>query len=155
MIEIAVKNVEPFTVAFLQLRGDYSQIPEGYTTLYTEIGARALVPAGPPMSVYMSDPATTAETEAIYELWAPVDGVVSPSDPDEAGFGVKNVHGGRVVAAVHQGPYDEVGGTYEQLIEWINENDKQIAGPPMELYLNGPDEVPESEYLTEVRIPIA
>ncbi|MDD1774576.1 MAG: AraC family transcriptional regulator, partial [Methanobacterium sp.] len=33
-------------------------------------------------------------------------------------------------------------------------NGYEIAGPPMEFYLNDPREVPESEILTEVRQPV-
>jgi effector-binding domain-containing protein len=29
------------------------------------------------------------------------------------------------------------------------------AGPPRELYLNDPQEVPPEEYLTEVQVPVA
>ncbi len=59
-----------------------------------------------------------------------------------------------VVSAIHKGPYDQVVGIYGAIIEYVFKNGYQIAGPSMELYLNDPMEVAESEILTEVRQPV-
>lgn len=63
------------------------------------------------------------------------------------------LEGVRAACAMHEGPYDEVGATYEAAAAWIRDHGERTAGPPRELYLNEPAEgvVP----LTEVQIPIA
>jgi effector-binding domain-containing protein len=40
-------------------------------------------------------------------------------------------------------------------MRWIEGHGYQPSGPPIEKYLNGPDEVPPAEYRTEIAIPIA
>ena len=40
------------------------------------------------------------------------------------------------------------------LIEYTQKEGYQIAGAPLESYLNSPDEVAESELLTEIQFPV-
>jgi effector-binding domain-containing protein len=40
-------------------------------------------------------------------------------------------------------------------MEYAAQNDYEVTGAPMELYLTNPMEVAESDVLTEVRFPIA
>jgi effector-binding domain-containing protein len=41
------------------------------------------------------------------------------------------------------------------LMEHATQNDYDVTGAPMELYLTNPMEVAESDLLTEVRFPVA
>jgi effector-binding domain-containing protein len=44
---------------------------------------------------------------------------------------------------------------YAALMEYAMNNEYGVIGAPMELWLNNPMEVAESELLTEVRFPVA
>lgn len=66
------------------------------------------------------------------------------------------IYGGhRALYALHVGPYANVGPVYEAIQEEMKRLGVHPAGPPYEVYLNSPDEVPESELKTEVYWPIA
>jgi AraC family transcriptional regulator len=41
------------------------------------------------------------------------------------------------------------------LIEYAQKEGYQITGAPLESYLNSPDDVAESELLTEIQFPVA
>ncbi len=153
MSAAGVKRAEPVTVAFLTMRGAYGQIPEGFDRLYGYVSAQGLIPAGPPQAVYLTPP-ELPETDAEWELWAPVAGPVDPCGPDEHGLGVRDVPERTVAWVMHMGPYESIGPTYEGLARWIADNGHAVVGPPEEIYLSDPDEVPPEEYLTEVRFPI-
>jgi effector-binding domain-containing protein len=56
---------------------------------------------------------------------------------------------------VHRGPYREVRPAYSALYGWMEERGHAPAGPPRETYLNSPEEVAESDLLTEVAWPVA
>ena len=57
---------------------------------------------------------------------------------------------------MHVGPYPDVGGAYQALMGWIQAHGHETAGPPREIYLNGPDEVSDPAQLrTEVLWPIS
>jgi AraC family transcriptional regulator len=47
-----------------------------------------------------------------------------------------------------------LGPVYAAVIEYLMKNGYEIAGAPMELYLNNPMDVPESGLLTEVQVPV-
>ena len=60
-----------------------------------------------------------------------------------------------VARTIHVGPYEKLGDAYTALWDWIKSHGFEIAGPIQERYLNGPgDNVPTSEYRTEIEMPI-
>ena len=153
MFEPTIKQIEAQTVAFKVMHGPYSQTPEGYGELYGWIGQHGLQPAGMPQAVYLTMPGETAESESVWELWAPVaEGAEVVAD--ERAIGVKRIEAGTVASAMHRGPYDEVGPVYEKLFAWIPTQQCAVCGPPREVYFSDPAEVPPEEYLTEIQIPV-
>lgn len=154
MSEVTIQHIEPTTVAFLALQGSYTQVAEGFGTLYQWVEAEEFAPYGPPMMVFLSDPVTTQEQDNVWELWAPISGPQHNREANEAGLGVRRVPGGPVATATHIGRYDELERTYTEILSWITANKKEIIGPPMEVYLSDPATVPEAEYVTQVRIPV-
>ena len=62
-----------------------------------------------------------------------------------------------VTAAVmlYEGPFENVGEAYEEVYQWIRQNNYEIAGPGRSSCIHGPwDRSSRSEYLTEIQIPI-
>jgi len=154
MTEPCIATTEPASVAFITMRGPYSQTPEGLGRLYAWIGHHALQPVGMPAAVYLTAPADTPEADARWELWAPVAGDVAEREPDAAGVGVKHIESATVASVMYKGPYENIPPTYEMLGRWIAENGYVPAGPPMERYYSDPADVPPEEYLTEVLMPV-
>lgn len=154
MSDIQLKTTEPETVAYIEMHGAYAQIPEAMGTLYGWVGQHGMQPAGMPGAVYMTDPALGEDT-ALWELHAPLAGTVADVSPDASCCGVKHVEPHLVAFAMHRGPYDTVGSTYSELMLWIENNGYEFAGPPEELYLSDPNTTAPSDYLTEIRIPVA
>ena len=71
------------------------------------------------------------------------------------GVALEEVPGAHVASATHKGPYLGVPDAYTALFSWLEENGRKAAGPVREVYLNDPQDVPESELLVEVSIPLA
>lgn len=64
--------------------------------------------------------------------------------------------GGRAAVIEHHGPYDQLAPVYEDLRAWVASRGHVATGPPREVYLNGPADVPgPADYLTELVWPIA
>lgn len=152
MFEAQIKQAQPETVAFKTMHGSYDQIPQGYGELYGWVARHGLQPSGPPRAVYLTPPAPTNE-DPVWELWAPV-GEAGDVQPDAEGVGVKHVPEHAVAAAMHRGSYDGIATTYNMLAEWVVDHGYAMAGPPEEVYLSDPNDVPPEEYLTEVRFPV-
>jgi effector-binding domain-containing protein len=71
------------------------------------------------------------------------------------GIALEEIPGAHVVSTTHKGPYPGVPEAYTALFSWLEENGRKPAGPAREVYLNDPQDVPESELLVEVSIPLA
>jgi effector-binding domain-containing protein len=86
-----------------------------------------------------------------FEIAVPVVGRISV-DP---GFDVKSLPGGKMVTLIYTGPYHEVGGAYTKALEYVGSHKLKMNGLCREMYLNNPQEVPESKLMTEIQIPVA
>ncbi len=60
--------------------------------------------------------------------------------------------GGRAVTTTHVGPYDEIGAAWDRAQAWMKEHELEMAGPPWEAYLTGPDD--PGPAVTEIYWPI-
>ena len=153
-IQVTIKETEPLTVAFLSMKGPYTQISEAFGKLYSWMGQKGLMPAGPPLGLYFNVPGQVPDEELLWELRSPIAGDVAISGPDEQGRGVKRLEAIQVAATMHQGPFEEVGRTYGALAGWIMENGYEINAPTEEVYLSDPNETPPEQLVTEVRFPV-
>lgn len=153
-ISAVVEQTQPMTVAFMTMRGAYDQMPQAFSRLYGWTSAHGLVPSGPPMGVYLTEPGEMPIEDAAWEVWAPVESA-ELSEPDENGVGVRVVEPQTVAWAVHVGPFESVGETYLALTDWIAEQGYHLVGAPMEAYLTDPSDVAPEEYRTQIRFPVA
>lgn len=106
--------------------------------------------AGPPFSVYYSSPEEMRRGELKYEVGIPFVGEAR----DEGNIKIKKFPTQHVLSTIHKGPYRDLGPVYAAVMEYMTKNGYEMAGAPMELYLNNPMEVLESELLTEVQFPV-
>ena len=154
MFEAVIKETEPMTVAVLAMRGPYDQIPEGYGRLYGWIAQHGLEPVGMPQAVYLTAPDQVPESDALWELWAPVAGEAEIA-ADEEGVGTRRLPAMTVASTMHKGPYETIAPTYTALASWVSERGYAMAGPPREVYYSDPDVVQPQDYLTEIVFPVA
>jgi effector-binding domain-containing protein len=73
------------------------------------------------------------------------------------GIDVRELPGGRCVALVHRGAYNELGRSYERLIKYVKEQGYAMQLPTREVYLKGPGMIFKGnpkKYLTEIQILI-
>ena len=62
---------------------------------------------------------------------------------------------GPAAIAVHAGPYESLGDTYDAMERWLAASDRQHNGGPWELYITDPSAEPDpGKWLTEVIFPL-
>ncbi len=154
MLDAAIKQTYPMTVAFASGCGSYDQIPYAFRRLYLWTEQHMLVPTGMPVGVYFDDPLETPDTDLRWEIWAPVAEGATPLETSEGDFGVKVVEACTVASVMHRGPYDTIGAAYTRLADWASVSGYTISGPPRETYYSDPDEVELEETLTELQFPV-
>jgi len=104
---------------------------------------------GPFMTVYHDQ--EYKEEGADIEVAIPITGRVVVDDPSVE---VKNLKPRKVASLIHKGPYDNIAAGYEAILSYVQENDYEITGPMIDLYLNDPNSVEPEELMTEIQIPI-
>lgn len=112
-------------------------------SLFREAGRKLRSrPVGPPMTLYYDaefDP-ENVDMEVLFPVVA---------------RGERTLPAAKVAAVTHVGPYETISRTYAEIFAWVNQQVHNLAGPPRELYLVGPESCksPE-EFVTEIQIPI-
>jgi len=152
-IDTKIKDIEPMTVAYINLVGHYSQIPVTFEKLYRWINQKNYKPVGPAIAVFHNIPGQVPDDQLHWELRSRLSGDVAEIEPDADGLGVKRLSASTAATAVHRGPYENVEPVYTALNTWIETNDYEISGPPEELYWNDPTQIP-TEPMTEIRFPV-
>ena len=79
------------------------------------------------------------------EVGIPFKGETKP----EGNIKIKKIPAQEALHTMHKGPYKEVGPAYAALFQHANEKGYILQGCPMEIYLNDPAKVKESELLTD------
>lgn len=148
---VETKTVQEQLVAALRRTTDLATvgatIAQGFPALFGAVVAAGQQPAGMPFIVYHD--IIDEETDGDIELCIPV-----VTDFEPAGdVTCRSLEVATMASVVHKGPYDEVSPAYHVITAWMAEHGHAPAGPPRELYLNDPTQVPESELLTEVQWP--
>lgn len=153
-IDIKIKDIQPMAVAFLNVKGHYSQIPMAFEKLYRWIVQKGYKPVGPAIAVYYNTPGQVPDDQLSWELRSQLSDDVVEGGPDAEGLGVKKLNAQRMATTIYKGPYENIEPTYATLNTWVMTNNYEISGPIEELYLNNPNETPAEEPITEIRLPI-
>lgn len=149
---LAIEQVESRHVAVVTSEAPMSQMPEavgaGFARVMEFLASRGVAPVGPPMAMY---PGPMVEGQPMTVQTAiPVSlGVVSDGDVE-----VVSLPAGPVAVRVHVGPYTGLGAVYSAMMAEMEASGLSVVGPPREIYLNDPGEVPESQLMTRIEFPI-
>lgn len=149
-MEIEIKTVPEYQVAFIIEKGSYQKVPETLGKVVGWLMTKQVEIQMPVYGIYYNNPMEVPEEELTWEVGAAFLGELEGEDVIQ----IKKVQEHEVVSAVFKGPYSEIHLVYGELFQYTMKNGYQIAGPPLENYLNDPNLVPESEILTEVQFPV-
>ena len=155
MAKIEAKMADEMRAACIFHKGAVTAIGEDMGRLLGEViewvMKGGLQMTGPPFAVYYSSPEDMARGEMQFDVGIPFAGDAQ----GEGKIQIKTFPAQEVLAAIHKGPYSQIAPVYAALMEYATQNDYEVVGAPMELYLTNPMEVAESDLLTEVRFPVA
>lgn len=150
-MEIVIKELAPQPVVSCRFKTPLSNIgPEisaGFGRVFGYLGSLGEFPSGPPFALY----GEYNEDEMDVEVCAPTVRVLDGTE-EVKGY---RLDGGRFASTMHAGPYEEVGNTWDAIMEWIDGNGYQLTGPCREVYLVGPEQSQDpDEYRTEIICPV-
>jgi len=149
-VEVKSKKTESMQVAVISCVGPYGEVGKHYETIAKWLNKKGLRISGPPLGWFYDNPEEVSAHKLRSEVGFPFKGVATP----EAEIKIKKVPAQSVLYVVHKGPYSQVGPAYAALFEHTRKQGYIPLGSPMEMYLNDPAKVRESELLTEVQLPV-
>ena len=152
-IDVEIKDINPMMVAYINIIGDFSQIPMTFQKLYGWINQKGYQPVGPSIAVYYNIPGEVPNEQLNWELRSQLSGDIVESTPDVDGVGVKKVDTVKMATTIYKGPYENIEPVFVALNTWITANNYEVVGPVEELYFNDPTIV-GTVPITEIRIPI-
>jgi AraC family transcriptional regulator len=151
--EVAIAPFPAVRLGAILHRGDYQEIGHAFERVFAWAGARNLIgPATRLIGIYYDDPESVREQELRSEAGVTIDTGIT-TDGDVHTLDVPPL----VCASVlHKGPYAELERPYRYLFrEWLPQSGHEPADHPcMEEYLNNPRELPASEWLTRIYLPV-
>ncbi len=128
-----------------------TELTEFFSRAYEEtmavLQAQGVQPVGAPFGKYYGRPAATVDVEAGF----PVASAITASGSVVAG----TLPGGRVVEAVHVGPYDTMERTYSEIEDYFAKERLEPGSVMWESYLTDPGAEPDSaKWRTEICWPV-
>jgi effector-binding domain-containing protein len=145
--EVEERTVGPMLIAGVRMRGKYSECGTGFAKIGRNFGRWI---AGKPLLLHY-DSEYKAE-DADFEACMPV-----KRSAAVAGVSVRDLPGGRIVALMHRGPYDQLGRSYAKILDYVRQKGLRVALPTREVYVKGPGMlfrgIPKN-YLTEIQMLI-
>lgn len=138
-IEIAAHAEEPTAgvreqVPMVELTEFFSR---AFESTMRELQAQGISPTGAPFGKYHGQPGDTVDVEAGF----PVASAITPAGPVVPG----TLPGGRVVTALHTGPYDTMQRTYAAVERHLADAEITTGTLIWESYLRGPELEPDPE----------
>jgi len=150
--QVNIKEDISFWYVFLEVKGSRLETPEKIQIFQQEIQKQELHSkiSGSLFCVLFD---STLQVEGMRDVWALAYNV---SEDTVARLPLKKAeyHYKKAATMIYKGAYDTVGQAYNIILPFIEENNFEVIGPPVERWLDDPDQVELDECRTEIIIPI-
>jgi len=155
MMEVTIKQVDTFDLFAMPHTGSYMEIGNAFEKLFGWLGMRGLI--GPQLrsvGIYYSNPDAVAESELQSAACVALPNMQTIEL--DSGIEKKSILRGEYAVLRHVGPYSNMRSAYQWLYgEWLNNSGREVADQPaFEEYLNNPREVPPTELITDIYMPL-
>ncbi|OWV95432.1 AraC family transcriptional regulator [Rhizobium sp. R72] len=153
MFDITLRKIEPIQLLGVPHIGSYMQIGKAFETLFGTLFARGLAkPTMRMIGVYLDDPDIVPAEKLRSVACVTVEGEVAVAAP----FETRTLDGGEYAVLRHKGPYADMYKAYHWLYaEWLPASGRKLRDSVMfEEYLNNPRDVPPTELLTDIHMPL-
>ncbi|EPE98131.1 AraC family transcriptional regulator [Rhizobium grahamii] len=153
MFDVTLRKIELIQLIGVPHLGSYMQIGQAFETLFGTLHVRGLArPTMRMIGVYFDDPDIVPAEKLRSIACVSTDGDVAAAPPLQA----QMLDGGEYAVLRHKGPYADMHKAYQWLYaEWLPASGRQLRDSLMfEEYLNNPREVPPTELLTDIYMPL-
>jgi len=153
-VNVEIRTLPPRRVAFVRHVGPYTECAAAWGKLCASPRiARFFGPNMQMLGACYDDPDVTAADKIRYDACIVVDEGFEAGD----GIDIQEIAGGDYAVCLHEGPYENLHGTYRGLYgQWLPESGREArSNPSIEIYLNDPKSTPPADLRTEIQLPLA
>jgi AraC family transcriptional regulator len=153
MYDVEIAPFEAVRLAAVSHRGDYQEINRAFERAMVWATARGLMePTTRSIGIYYDDPVTIPMKDLRSEAGL----VVAESATLDGDVHEIRIPSMRCASVLHKGPYAELETPYRYLFrEWLPKSGEEAGDHAcFEEYLNNPRDLPPSEWLTRISLPL-
>lgn len=153
-MDVTIERTEPLRLVGLDHQGDYNAIGRTFERLSALAAAHGLIGPGTRMfGIYFDDPETVPAARLRSFAGLSATDRIAPPAPLRA----YELPASTVAVTTFRGPYAELEAAYRHLYKhWLPTSGREPADIPcFEEYLNNPRELPPTEWLTRISLPLA
>ncbi len=147
-IEVSEEKAQP--VLSIRMRTRLELLPqvigESYLKIMAYLTEQGEQPAFAPFTAYHNLDMQNLDVE----MGFPVARLLPEKDDIKA----RELPPGKVVSSMYKGSYSGMEQPYNEMAQWMKEHGYTPTGVSYEYYFNSPQEVPESELLTKIVMPV-
>jgi effector-binding domain-containing protein len=146
--DVEEKTLDTLLIAGVRMKGRYGDCGKGFARIGRALGRYA---CGKCFLLHYDH--EYKEDDADFEACMPVRKAKAVD-----GISVRDLPGGRCVALLHRGPYEDLGRSYAKILAYIKGKGYEVVRPTREVYLKGPGMIFKGNpknYLTEIQMLIA
>ena len=151
--QVEVTEGTPFWYVYMEFQGPHDQITQGLGDLYNETVKQNLQSlfSGAHFGIFFDSFLRGEEADTVWGLGfqAPEDIQVKPP------LKKSRFNYDKIATMIYVGAYESIGLAFNIIVPFIEENDLRIVGPPVEIWMDDPNEVKPQDCRTEVIIPVA
>jgi effector-binding domain-containing protein len=150
--DVTIKKVNPqLAVCLRRVVPAYNSEGELWGELCGYLGTlKGVKYTGPAMTIFYDG--EYKEKDVDIELAMPL----TASIPEYGDIKVRTLPGHDQMACVlHKGPFDTINNAYQFMLQWIEKNHYQVAGPDRVVYLNFSENTAPEDILQEMQLPIS
>ena len=144
--QVEERRLDTMLIAAVRMKAHYSECGKGFSLIGKRYGRHI---CGKAMLLHYD---CEYKEIADYEACMPI-----RKGNEVEGISVRELPGGRAVTLLHQGPYEELGRSYEKITAYIKEHGHEAQTPTREVYVKGPGMIFKGNpknYLTEIQMLI-
>lgn len=153
MYNVEIVNLERLCLASIDHEGDYMNIGSKFEKLIIYLNHKSLLKEDSrSFGVYYDDPNSVPAPE----LKSKACFTVSDDFEDDGNIKKFEIKPAKYGVVTHEGSYAELEDVYRWLYRtWLVNSEYEVgSAPPLEEYLNNPREVPPSELITKIYVPL-
>ena len=148
--KIELKEQDSQPALYIRVRTSVGELPKIIGVNYMKIAAYLAElgeqPADAPFTAYHNLDMEDLDVEMGFPT--------SKLLPGKGEIAAREIPQGPVVSCMYQGPYADMEDVYNEMFKWMEDNNYESTGVYYEYYLNSPEEVKESDLLTQLVLPV-